>query len=121
MNISTPDDRPVDGVSLLPMIEGREKSRSQPLPFMHKGNAAWIERDLKYIYRDGNIVEIYNLHEDRFEENNLVSQYSEKAKEISNRIMQWNFSCKKSHGGADYSTDFTPVNQWRGIDKLQHK
>ena len=121
LNISFPVDRPVDGVSLLPMIEGRETSRSQPLPFMYKGNAAWIERDLKYIYRDGDIVEIYNLHEDRFEENNLVSQYSEKAKEISNRIMQWNFSCKKSHGGADYSTDFTPVNQWRGIDKLQHK
>ena len=89
--------------------------------FYLAGNAAWIERYIKYFYREGRIVEVYNLLEDRFEENNLVSQYSEKAKEISNRIMQWNFSCKKSHGGADYSTDFTPVNQWRGIDKFQHK
>ena len=103
------------------MIEGRETSRSQPLPFMHKGNAVWIERYIKYFYREGRIVEVYNLLDDRFEENNLVSQYSEKTEGIISRIKKWNFSCKKSHGGADYSTDFTPVNQWRGIDKLQHK
>lgn len=119
LNISMPDKRPIDGISLLPMLEGKEVIRPKPLPFMHKGKAAWIQEDIKYIYKAGKIVEIYNLRKDRFEQHNLIYKYPEKIKEISNLIKQWNLSCKKSHSGADYTTDFTPVDKWKGINKIR--
>ena len=45
LGFNMPDNRPIDGVSLLLMLEGKETSRKRPLPFMHKGKAAWIQGD----------------------------------------------------------------------------
>ena len=116
LNIKMPDDRPIDGTSLLPMIEGKETSRVKPLPFMHRGKAVWIQGDLKFMTHGKKVAEVYNLRTDRFEENNLMSQYKEKAAEMNKFIMDWNLSCKDSHAGKDYNLDFKPVGKWSGID-----
>jgi len=121
LGFNMPDNRPIDGVSLLLMLEGKETSRKRPLPFMHKGKAAWIQGDLKYVSKGGSVVEVYNLRTDRFEQNNVIAQYPEKVEEINQHIMEWNLSCKKSHSGADYETDFKPVDKWKGIDTIKNK
>jgi len=119
LNIEFPDQRPIDGVSLLPLIEGESKERPKPMPFMHRGKAAWIEGDLKYMTAKDKVVGVYNLRSDRFEENNIISQYPEKVKEMNKFIMEWNLSCKKSHAGGDYSNEYTPVDEWSGIDVVK--
>jgi len=121
LDIDMPDDRPIDGVSLLKMLEGKETSRKHPLLFMHKGKAVWIQGDLKYVSKGGRVVEIYNLRTDRFEQNNVIAQYTEEAKDMNQHIMEWNLSCKKSHSGADYKTDFIPVDTWWGMDTIKKK
>jgi arylsulfatase A-like enzyme len=121
LGLVMPDNRPIDGVSLLPMLEEKETSRKQPLPFMHKGKAAWIQGDLKYVSKGGEIVEVYNLRTDRFEKNNVIAKYVEKVQEMNQHIMDWNLSCKKSHSGADYESVFKPVDKWKGIGTHKNK
>ena len=116
LNVKMPDDRPIDGTSLLPMIEGKMTERTKPLPFMHRGKATWIKGDLKFVTTSKKVTEVYNLRKDRFETTNIISKYKDEALAIDNHIMEWNLSCKKSHSGEDYKKDFTPVNNWSGLD-----
>lgn len=116
LDLKMPDNRAIDGTSLLPMLEGKEPSRLKPMPFMHRGKAVWIQGDLKYMTHGKKVAEVYNLRKDRFEETNLIDQYKEKAAEMSTYIMDWNLSCKNSHAGKDYVSEFTPVDSWSGLD-----
>ena len=86
-----------------------------------KGKAAWIQGDLKYVSKGGEIVEVYNLRTDRFEKNNVIAKYVEKVQEMNQHIMDWNLSCKKSHSGADYESVFKPVDKWKGIGTHKNK
>jgi len=119
LNIKMPDNRAIDGTSLLPMLEGKETSRTKPMPFMHRGKAVWIQGDLKYMTHGKKVTEIYNLRTDRFEENNLIDQYTEESKAMDKHIMDWNLSCKGSHAGKDYISEFKPVDRWSGIDAVK--
>jgi len=121
LDIDMPDNRPIDGVSLLSMLEGTETRRTRPLPFMHKGKAVWIQGDLKYVSKGGEIVEVYNLRTDRFEKNNVITHYPQEVKDINQHILEWSLSCEKSHSGADYKTNFIPVDIWKGIDTIKNK
>lgn len=116
LNIKMPDNRPIDGTSLLPMIEGKETAREKPLPFMHRGKAVWIKGDLKFMTHGKKVAEVYNLRTDRFEEKNVIGQYRKEALEMDQHIMDWNVSCKESHMGNDYSSEYIPVDKWSGID-----
>ena len=116
LDLKMPDNRAIDGTSLLPMLEGKETSRSKPMPFMHRGKAVWIQGDLKYMTHGKKVAEIYNLRTDRFEETNVIAQYKEEALAMEKHIMEWNLSCKESHAGKDYISDFTPVDAWSGLD-----
>lgn len=114
-NIKMPDNRPIDGISLIPMLEGKQTERSKPLPFMSKGKVAWIEGDLKFMTNNKEVVEVYNLRTDRSETTNLILQFPEKVTEINKHIKEWNSSCKNSHSGGDYEGEFTPVDAWKGM------
>jgi len=116
LNIKLPDNRPIDGISLVDMLDGKETERTKPLPFMHRGKATWIQGDLKYVTHGKKVAEVYNLRTDRFEEKNLINQYRDEALIMDKHIMDWNMSCKASHKGDDYKSDYTPVNRWSGID-----
>ena len=77
----------------------------------------FIQGDLKYVTAGKRTVEVYNLKNDRFEENNLIAKYAEQAKEMDRHIMDWNLSCKDSHAGKDYSNaNFKSVDKWSGLD-----
>ncbi|TLX71834.1 N-acetylgalactosamine-6-sulfatase [Labilibacter sediminis] len=116
LGMKMPDERPLDGVSLLPMLAGIEDDRTNPLPFMHRGNVAWITGDLKFMTGGKKVKEVYNLREDRFETTNIKDQLPEEVKAMEKYIMEWNLSCKNSHSGGDYKGEFVPVDRWSGID-----
>ena len=108
--IKMPDTRPLDGISLLPMLEGKEAKRQQPLPFMHRGKVSWIQGGLRFITVGKSVTEVYNLTEDRFETINVYDKHPDKIKEMNAHIMKWNLSCKNSHAGGDYAATFSPVD-----------
>lgn len=116
LNISMPDDRPIDGISMLPMLDEQATVRSEPLPFMHAGKAAWIDGNIKFVTNNNwEVNEVYNLYNDRAETTNLKNQYGNEMIEIQQLITKWSNSCAISHSGGDYSVSFTPVNEWKGI------
>lgn len=116
LDIRMPDKRPIDGLSLLPILNGSEDKRTKPLPFMYRGKASWIDGDLKFMTKKDKVTEVYNLREDRAETTNLINEYPEKVAEINEYILKWNLSCRRSHAGDDYHDEFTPVDKWKGID-----
>jgi len=87
----------VDGVSLKPLIEGGTL-RHGPLfwHYPHYGNqggapgGAVRDGDWKLIewYEDGRL-ELFNLHDDIGEKNNLAAANPQKAKELHEKLAQW--------------------------------
>ena len=81
-------------------------------------NAAWIEKRSKIFIEMGILLKFIIYIRTDLRTTSLVN--------FQKRQKDWQsyhtdeFSSKKVMEG-DYSADFTPVNQWRGIDKFQHK
>ncbi len=123
-----PDDRPIDGVSLLPLIEGRTTDRSKPIPFwfvkpskkaMHGSpTIALIDNNFKLLTNlspDGREDMLFDLEKDPGETNNVIDAFPGKAAAMRAYLREWTASCRKSHSGADYPTPFTPVNAFPEI------
>ncbi|MFK7767178.1 MAG: sulfatase [Mariniblastus sp.] len=119
-------DRPLDGISLLPLIEGEMENRNSPIGFESKNVATWNTDQHKLVVRktkvaNGNhnkkkntkekpnskageetVVELYDLLADRSEKRNIASNEPELVKQLSQALEAWQASCKKSDGGGDY-------------------
>ncbi len=87
----------IDGVSFLPLLQGKAMERG-PLfwHYPHYSNqgggpsGAVRERDWKLIewYEDGRL-ELYNLHDDIGEKNNLVDAYPNIRRTLHTKLKQW--------------------------------
>ncbi|MHC4996061.1 MAG: sulfatase family protein [Planctomycetota bacterium] len=108
MSYQMPDDRPIDGVSLLPLFTGHADRFSRPkaIPF----------RPYKLVITPGQGAdkdELYYLAADRGEANNVIAQHPERARLMRRQIMGFLESAKASHRGADYNdASFQPVDSW---------
>ena len=112
--------RPLDGISLLSLIGGRESGRPVPLCFryiepkrtMHESPmVAMIEGRYKLLTNysvDGKEDLLYDLIADRGETKNIVDSHLSLARSMKQRLRDWIESCKASHSGADYDGPFTP-------------
>ena len=65
------------------------------------GESAWMDGQWKF-YRDGDIIELYNLETDPGESNNLISEYPERAEHMAKELEDWKRSVELSLTGADY-------------------
>jgi arylsulfatase A-like enzyme len=148
--VEKPHDRPLDGVSLMPLIEGEKQTRQKPIPFWRKpakgqptpsdelmaklkkaqadnrqpdwpefrrhpitasypraakraGPAAWLDADWKLHRRPNGKYLLYNLAEDRDEQNNVIDQYPKRAKRMKRQLKAWQQSVHASLKGADYA------------------
>ena len=99
-----PDDRPLDGVSLLPLLEGDMETRPRPLGFHIRGQAAWHDGDWKAYCAKVNSGdwELYNLKDDPGEKNNQAAAQPEKLEAMANAWKQWKASVDASDKGGDY-------------------
>jgi arylsulfatase A-like enzyme len=87
-----------DGVSLAPLLRGKELDRGAPLfwHYPHYSNqgggpcGAVREGDWKLIewYEDGTI-ELYNVRDDLGERNNLAAANAVKVKELQSKLAAW--------------------------------
>jgi len=117
--------KPIDGISLLPVIEGGMNKRTKAIPFcsfwfskksMHGSpKLALVDNNFKFftsLSKDGREDLLYDLVKDPSEKNNIIKNYPELAAQMKEILKKWIASCKASHSGADYDGPFTPVNRF---------
>ena len=87
-NIDTLMD--IDGVNLLPYIQGAKKERPHQRLFWKKqARAALRDGDWKLIRYPDRPAELYNIPNDEKEINNLAAIYPEKVRKMYKMIFQW--------------------------------
>jgi len=99
---------PLDGVSLLPLIEGTMAERPRPIGFESSGQVALIGNRYK-IYGKGKSprYQLYDLLEDPGEKHDLAADKPEIVKQMATTLAAWRASCKDSLAGKDYGPQRT--------------
>lgn len=94
---------PIDGVSLLPLIEGRMKRRPRPIGFQSGKQVALSDNRYKiYSGNSGKTFELYDLIDDPAEANDIAAEKPGILKEMKQALLKWQQSCKDSNEGKDY-------------------
>jgi len=103
LDIEYPDDRPVDGVSLLSLIEGNATERAAPIGFQSAKQRSWVEQQYKLYSSDaGKTWELYDLVSDPGESRNLAAEMPDRVAAMRVAIDAWVESCRASDDGRDY-------------------
>ena len=103
-----PRERPLDGESLVPLLEGKRKERTKSIPFasnLTSPRAAIIRGDIKFctdFSETGEEDALYHLYKDPSERDNLIRQHPELAASMKQELRAWVESCRKSYNGGDY-------------------
>ena len=94
---------PIDGVSLLPLLEGKMTERPRPIGFESAGQLALIDNRYKLI-RPGRKAAwmLFDLPADPGEKNDLAAKQPEIVKAMRDTLLKWQASCKESRAGKDY-------------------
>lgn len=110
----------LDGVSLLPLFEGRMEHRPQPLGFIRGKRSTpstnnvcqfydvvWIDngyklRDIPANKRRPRTLTLHNIYADPDETMDLAAQFPEKIQEMLKAIAVWRKSIQNSYAGKDY-------------------
>lgn len=103
LQMKYPSNRPVDGISLMPVIEGKVQQRKKPIGFQSDKQQAWITEQYKLYTPDaGKNWELYDLLNDPAEKENLSKKFPQKVNSLKQSLEAWIKSCKKSDQGEDY-------------------
>ena len=84
---------PLEGQSLQPIFEGRERAHPKPIFWEHEGNRAVRLGQWKLVSRYPGAWELYDMKADRTELNNLAGTRPEKVKELSELYDEWAKRC----------------------------
>ncbi len=84
---------PLEGESLLSVIEGGSWSRQQPMFWEHEGNRAVRTAQWKLVSERGTPWELYDMDVDRTELNDLSDKNHEKAAELARLYDAWAERC----------------------------
>ena len=97
--------QPIDGISLLPLIEGKMAERPRPIGFESAGQVALIDNRYK-IYGKGKSpkYELYDLLKDPSEKQDLAAKEPETVEKMAATLDSWRKSCKDSLAGRDYAS-----------------
>ncbi len=122
LGLEMPGDRPLDGASLLPLVEGRMVERPRPIAFESAGQFALVDNRYKLVRAgergkkakrregrkgSGRAVEpgdfmLFDLVEDPSETNDLAAEKPDVVERMKRLLFEWRESCKKSLAGEDY-------------------
>ncbi|WP_299546863.1 sulfatase-like hydrolase/transferase [Seonamhaeicola sp.] len=96
-------ENPVDGISLLPIINGEQTTRNMPIGFKSKKQRAWMTEEYKIYSNDkGETFSLYHLPTDLHEDQDLAAKYPEKIAVMKTALEAWEASCEASDQGGDY-------------------
>jgi arylsulfatase A-like enzyme len=94
---------PTDGISLLPLIEGKMTERPLPIGFGSRNQVSLIGNRYKIYSNDnGKTYMLFDLLDDPGERNNLAAERPEILREMKKNLETWRASCKDSLAGNDY-------------------
>ncbi|MDA0765368.1 MAG: sulfatase-like hydrolase/transferase [Verrucomicrobia bacterium] len=110
LHIDIPNQvRPLDGISLVPLLDGSMKERPQPIGFWHHGSetleggpAAWNDNQYKLHKRGPDEYELYDLLADISEKNDLAATQPEILERMKAELKDWQLSVLGSIRGEDY-------------------
>lgn len=80
---------PMEGESLLPILQGKPFYRDAPIFFEHTGNKGVRSGKWKLVALKGKSWELYDMEADRTELNNLAKKMPEKVKTMSVQYDDW--------------------------------
>ena len=110
----------IDGVSLLPLIEGRMTRRPRPIGFQSAGQVSLTDNRYKLIRPKGRPrrrkrrkkgaaaapkapkYELYDLIADPGEKTDIAARHPDVVKAMAATLEKWQASCKASNAGKDY-------------------
>ncbi|MHB8521219.1 MAG: sulfatase/phosphatase domain-containing protein [Limisphaerales bacterium] len=99
---------PLDGISLLPVMDGQMKERPKPMGFWQGyggsavGPAAWSGNRYKLVKPGDNKYELYDLTVDLSEQTDLAIQRPAIVNRMKAELEAWQQSVLRSFRGADY-------------------
>ena len=92
---------PLDGKSILPLLNGKLQDKNRLYFWEHMGNKAVRKGNWKLVALYHGDWELYNLENDPFETNNLINNQPEKAKALLGEYEKW----AKKHGVQPWPLD----------------
>ncbi len=96
--------RPLDGISLRPMLESNMEKRPHPIAFEHRNQRALIDNRYKLISTDdGKTYQLYDLIADPGESKDVSQQHPKVKREMISEMESWRQSCDDSRAGKDYA------------------
>lgn len=103
LDIDYPDQRPVDGLNLMPLIAKPTMEREKPMGFRYKKQISWLSQKYKIISKDnGQSYELYDILEDEEEKHNLAGSQAQILEEMKGDLEKWLASVENSNKGNDY-------------------
>ena len=106
LKIHVPDPvEPLDGISLVPLWDGRMKERPSPIGFWARGfGLAWNGNRYKLVQRGSNKPELYDITVDISEKNDLSAEHPEIVERMKAELENWRQSVQRSCQGEDYKS-----------------
>lgn len=101
LEIEYPDDRPIDGLSLWPALNGDITERPKPIAFKSRNVATLSDNRFKLVMR-GDRQELYDLANDPGETTDLAESKTDLVTTMRDRFDVWHESVNASAKGADY-------------------
>lgn len=98
--------KPMQGVSLVPALAGRDLNRKEPLFWEHESNRAVRDGKWKLVADADEPWELYDMAKDRTEMHNLAAKHPEKVKELA---AEWDAWAARS--------DVLPLGAWKDKPK----
>ncbi|NND06368.1 MAG: sulfatase-like hydrolase/transferase [Saprospiraceae bacterium] len=104
-------DRPLDGITLRKLLDGKTKQRRSPIGFQSTGGKrSWVEDRYKLISPEGENFELYDLISDRTESNNIAAKHPAKVDSMKHALLKWIEDCTRSDQGGDYEGEVVTPN-----------
>ncbi len=95
--------KPIDGVSLLPLIMGESTQRPSPIGFELRKAVSLTDNRYKIVSFDaGKTFELYDLINDPGESSNIADKKPEMVTAMKATLSAWRDSCVASYKGDDY-------------------
>ena len=85
---------PIEGESFLPIMRGGQWTRQQPIFWEHEGNRAVRVGEWKLVAEHDMAWELYNMHEDRTELNDLASGDTDRVRQMTRFYGEWAEKCQ---------------------------
>jgi len=119
LDLRMPDSRPLDGVSLKPLIEGKMTRRGKQIPFESSGRLALIGDRYKVVYdpevkkaprvepnKPGRVeidsLMLFDLVADPGEKHDIAADHPELVRKMAEEVNRFRMSCASSKAGVDY-------------------